>query len=121
MIKTRTSRPSWVVLAMMMVSIGLIVLSSCSGTGSKTPVGDHRGEQKMTPKSIAEVLNEHTDEWMAIPGVVGTAIGEYNGKPCIKVLVIKKTKDLVKQIPSQVEGFPVAIEETGEIRALDPE
>ena len=75
----------------------------------------------MPAKAIEEVLKEHTDEWMSIPGVVGTAIGEYNGKPCIKVLVVKKTKELTEKIPSRVEGFPVIIEATGEIRALDTE
>ena len=75
----------------------------------------------MPTKTIEEVLKEHTDEWMSIPGVVGTAIGEYKGKPCIKVLVVKKTKELTEKIPSRVEGFPVVIEETGEIRALESE
>lgn len=77
------------------------------------------GAPEMTTKTIEQVLEAHTDEWMSIPGVVGTAIGEFRGKPCIKVLVVKKTRDLTKKIPSQVEGFPVVIEETGEIRALE--
>ncbi len=72
----------------------------------------------MSEQTIQDVLKEHTDEWMSIPGVVGTAIGEFEDKPCIKVFVAKETRELTQKIPSEVEGFPVVIEETGEIRAL---
>ncbi len=73
----------------------------------------------MPARTIENVLKAHTDEWMAIPGVVGTAIGEFNDKPCIKVFVVEKTEELNKRIPSQVEGFPVIIQAIGEIRALE--
>ena len=72
----------------------------------------------MTTKIIEEVLEEHTAELMAIPGVVGTGIGEFEGKPCIKVFVVENTEELTNKIPSQVEG-PIIVEDTGEIRALD--
>ena len=75
----------------------------------------------MAAKTIEEVLKERTDQWMSIPGVVGTAIGEFRGKPCIKIYVVKKTEELTKKLPSQAEGFPVVIQETGEIRALEAE
>lgn len=74
----------------------------------------------MQEKTIEAVLKEHTDSLMSLPGVVGTALGECSGQPCIKVFVVKKTADLLKQIPSAIEGYEVAVQETGEIRALDP-
>ena len=74
----------------------------------------------MAGKTIKAVLREHTDRLMSLPGVVGTAIGECEGKPCIKVLVVKETPELVNEIPRTLEGYPVIIEETGEIRALQP-
>ena len=77
-------------------------------------------ERPMPEKTIEEVLKGHTDSLMSLPGVVGTALGECSGQPCIKVFVVKKTADLVKQIPSEIEGYEVAVQETGEIRALDP-
>ncbi len=58
---------------------------------------------------------------MKLPGVVGTAIGECNGAPCIKVLVAELTPELEDAIPSEFEGFRVEHDETGEIRALDEE
>ena len=55
---------------------------------------------------------------MAVPGVVGTAIGICNGMPCIKVYVVKKTPELDRKIPDTLEGYPVMTEETGEFRRL---
>ena len=72
----------------------------------------------MPAKTIQEVLEQHTDQWMALPGVVGTAIGELEGRPCIKVFVAGKTDDLLAEFPESVDGYPVVIEETGEFRAL---
>ncbi len=47
---------------------------------------------------------------------MGTAIGELGGQPCIKILAVSKTEELVRKIPPVVEGFPVVIEGVGEIR-----
>ena len=74
----------------------------------------------MQKKTIQTVLKENTDKLMGLPGVVGTGLGECSGKPCIKVFVAKKTPDLLKQIPSTLEGHLVEVQETGEFRALDP-
>ncbi len=81
-------------------------------------VADHQGENTMVKRGIEKVLKEHTTELMSIPGVVGTAQGLCDGKPCIKVYVVKKTPELDKKIPKNIGGFPVSIEETGEIRPL---
>ena len=67
----------------------------------------------MTEKrSIEQVQDAYTDEWMAIPGVEGTGIGLCGGKPCIKVYSSITTEELQGKIPSTVEGYPVTIEET---------
>lgn len=71
----------------------------------------------MPTRPIEEVLQQHTDEWMAIRGVVGTGIGECDGEPCIRILVTRKTDDLVARLPKQADGYPVEIVETGPIRA----
>ena len=73
----------------------------------------------MAAKSIEQVLEAHTDEWMAVAGVVGTGIGHCDGEPCIRVLVSQKTHEIARRIPSTVEGFVVDVEETGEFRARD--
>ena len=73
----------------------------------------------MQKKSIESVLKEHTPILMALPGVVGTAQGKYQGKPCIKVFIAKMSPDLLRQIPSLLNGYRVMVEETGEFLALD--
>ncbi len=73
----------------------------------------------MRSRTIEEVLEAHTDELMAVPGVVGTAIGDCAGRPCIKVFVTERTTALEKRIPSALEGHKVELETTGEFRALD--
>jgi hypothetical protein len=77
-----------------------------------------KGSEAMTPRTIEQVLKAHTPELMALPGVVGTAQGLCEGRPCILVFVSRKTPELQKQIPKSLEGYPVILEETGEIRAL---
>jgi len=72
----------------------------------------------MSAKTIEAVLEEHADRWMALPGVVGTAIGESDGRPCIVVFVAEESDELGRQIPASVEGHLVVVEQTGEFRAL---
>ena len=73
----------------------------------------------MAQKPLERVLEEHREQLMALPGVVGTAVGLCSGEPCIRVLVVAKTGGLLKQIPAEIEGYQVAVDETGEIKALD--
>lgn len=70
-------------------------------------------------RRIEEVLREKTDEWMAVPGVVGTGLGLCDGAPCLVVLVARRTPEVEGRIPGEVDGHPVRIEVTGEFRARD--
>ncbi len=56
---------------------------------------------------------------MAVPGVVGVAQGEIQGHPCVRVLVARLTPELVGRIPSTLDGYPVLVDETGPIEAID--
>ena len=57
---------------------------------------------------------------MAIPGVTGIYAGLLpdDKTPCLKVMVVKITEELKKQIPQSLEGYPVVLEESGIIRPL---
>ena len=66
---------------------------------------------------IPAVLERHTEELMALPGVVGVGQGSCDGTPCILVLVSQTTPALEEHVPSQLEGIPVTIRVTGEIIA----
>ena len=106
------------IIRVILIILGFIVLDS-NLVGCLEISNDFSGEEKeMSVKTIKEVLKEHTEELMSIPGVVGIGQGLCNGKPCIKVLVIEKTSELEQKIPDNIEGYQVMIEETGEIKAL---
>ncbi len=94
---------------------GLALLAGCSNLNdTNTP-----NETEMPAKTIEQVQEAHTDHLMSLPGVVGTAIGESEGKPCIKVFVSRKTAEIEKGVPKSLEGYPVVVEVTGEFKALD--
>jgi len=69
-------------------------------------------------RSIDVVLAAHTDSLMALPGVVGTAIGLCEGERCIKVLVADSGVLSKARIPDRLEGYRVVTEVTGSIRPL---
>jgi hypothetical protein len=65
------------------------------------------------------VLAAHTPELMRVPGVVGTYEGrDHDGAPCIVVMAARLTPELRNAIPKTLEGWPVRIEETGELHAM---
>lgn len=70
-------------------------------------------------RSLSEVLATHTPELMRVPGVVGTAESRLaDGRPCVVVMVSRMTDDLRRQLPKELEGWPVRIEVTGELHAM---
>jgi hypothetical protein len=73
------------------------------------------GGATVTARSIDEVLAAHTDSLMALPGVVGTAIGLCEGERCIKVLVADSNPAMRRRIPDRLEGYRVLVEVTGTI------
>ncbi len=76
-------------------------------------------EKPLVEKPIEQVLQEHTDSLMALPGVVGTAQGLCADEPCIQVFVVEATEELLKRIPEEIEGYMVDVQQTGEFKALD--
>jgi hypothetical protein len=72
-------------------------------------------------RDINLVLAAHDKELLAIDGVVGVYVGTLEDRhtPCLKVMLGKDTPELRRAIPAAIEGYPVVIEVTGEIRALD--
>jgi len=70
----------------------------------------------MNRPPIDQVLQVHTGTLMAVPGVIGTGEGEHQGTPCILVFVRRRTAELERAIPSSLDGYPVRLKETGEVR-----
>lgn len=73
----------------------------------------------MTERDISSVMNDHLARLMTIAGVTGVGLGELEDKtPCILILVIEKTEELRQMIPETLEGHPVSLLETGEIKSM---
>jgi len=82
---------------------------------------DQREEtHAVTSKTIEAVLAAHTDSLMALPGVVGTAIGLCDGAPCIRVFLADSGAAARRRIPEELEGYRVKVEVTGPIRPRRP-
>lgn len=67
---------------------------------------------------IVPVLDQHRDELMRLPGVVGVGIGqdETTGEPIILILIEELTPDLETALPQDLGGFPVKPLVVGEIK-----
>ncbi|MBI5022256.1 MAG: hypothetical protein HZB59_12535 [Ignavibacteriales bacterium] len=79
-----------------------------------------KNEDSTVVKSdINFVKDKYTDGLMKIPGVVGVYVGETEQKqPCITVMVKEETEVIKKEIPKELEDYPVIIEVTGEIKPM---
>ena len=75
----------------------------------------------MPDKSLRQIIQEKRDEWMALPGVVGTAIGTMKGRPCIRIFTTADPDELRDKIPIAVENCLVLIEEAEEFHTQEPE
>jgi len=94
----------------------MIAVSSCTGSGNRS---DSVPPEATVERSIEEVQEAFTPEWMDLPGVVGTGIGLCEGQPCIKVFVTGPLQELEERIPNEVGGHRVVLEQTGRFQARD--
>lgn len=108
-------------IAIIVLSIGAMTAAGILTGCSRSTAGNFQKGLYMPERTIEQVLQNKTNEWMAIPGVEGTAIGLLKDKPCIRIFTSRKPQKIRDKIPSTIEGYPVIIEETGAFRALDQE
>ena len=99
-------------------SVGLLAgVAACAGPAEEAAPSTPE-QATVTAKTIEEAQQHLTDSVMSLAGATGIMIGDCDGTPCIKVLVVRHTDDLAEKIPDEFEGFPVELEVTGEIRPL---
>jgi len=73
----------------------------------------------MAKRPVAEVIAAHDDSLLAVPGVIGVYEGARDdGTPVIRVLATGLSAAARARIPETLEGYPVEIEWSGEIRPL---
>ncbi|PJA73980.1 hypothetical protein CO151_11415 [bacterium CG_4_9_14_3_um_filter_65_15] len=86
--------------------------------GCRSPQQGDEGVAHPT-RDISAVLKDHAAGWMQIPGVTMVAEGQTEtGAPCLRIYVLELTPQLRGRLPDAVEGYPVEIEESGEIKPL---
>ena len=102
------------------VSAYRLCVSALLACGLLCACGCRNGDKETVPdRDINIVMEEHVNDIMAIPGVVGVAIGALNdGTPYIRVLVVEKTDEIDREIPTTLEGHPVRVEVSGEIKPM---
>ncbi len=112
----------WIIFLIVVLGAGLVWLGCSNEPANVTGPGSESQQiAKLTPGAVGleramAVQNEHTHGLMAISGVVGTATGlGPNGTPA--VLVLTKAPG-IPGIPPKLDGIPVIVKVTGEIRAL---
>ncbi len=98
--------------------VGLLAGTASCGGPAEEAAQLNQEQATVTAKTIEEAQQHLTDSVMSLAGVTGIMIGECDGAPCIKVLVVRKTDERAKQVPSEFEGYPVELSETGELRPL---
>ena len=106
------------ILIALLVIVIIIALGGLTGCPSNS-AGDLGKGSLVSEKTIEQVLEERTDQWMAIPGVEGTAIGLFEDRPCIMILSSVAPQQLRSKIPETLNGYNIVIQQTGTFRALD--
>jgi hypothetical protein len=86
-------------------------VAACSGSRTRM------NRAPMDEPSIESVLAMHNDSLMALPGVVGTAIGRYNGAPCIRVFVRDSATATRMTIGDRLHGYLGRVEVSGQFYA----
>jgi hypothetical protein len=89
----------------------LILLLSCH----RPPAGGTA--EARPPMTIAAAIARHSTELLQIPGVVGVAQGAEGGRDVVQILVEQRTPALEARLQRLLEGYPVVVVESGQIRS----
>ena len=103
----------WSLYASALFAFALILFAGCRPNMAQT--------SSPSPKrDINAVLAAHDKELLAIPDVVGVYVGtlEDRSTPCLRVMLARKNPETERKIPRSIEGYPVRVEVSGEIRPM---
>ena len=93
---------------------GLLLAATFAACSNPAP---RRESERMPSRSIQDVLAAHNDSLLAVPGVVGTAIGSCDGAPCIRVFVSDAETARRAPLAPRLEGYLVRVEVQPPLRA----
>jgi hypothetical protein len=102
--------------------LGVSMVGTCSpavhGATAQPNLAGSVGLSSAAATAAKSVRDRHENDLMNIAGAVGSAIGsDGSGQPVIYLYVQKLTADAKTAAPSDVEGIPVNLVESGEIIA----
>jgi hypothetical protein len=65
------------------------------------------------------VKREHESRWLSLDGVVAVGVGQTaDGRPAVVVSVRADSARLRRALPERVDGVPVEVRVSGDLRAL---
>ena len=99
-------------------TLGLLLVAAIAACSRSRPSPN---EGRMPSASIAAVLEAHNEALMAVPGVVGTAIGRCDGRPCIRVFVRDSAAANAARLGTELDGYPMRVEVSGPFYPRTPE
>lgn len=108
----QSCRIFWRRFGVCLVAVALALFFACRQNMAQ-------GSSSSPKRDINAVLAAHDKELLAIPGVVGVYVGTLEDRRtlCLRVMLARKTTES-RKVPQSIEGYPVIMEVTGEIRAL---
>jgi hypothetical protein len=106
-------RPRRFTLGTLIALACALVLVACQGAEKPRPT------ENVSGGPVMDVIERHSADLLNVPGVVGVYEGRtQDQRPVIRIMVAKRTPEHDQKLPKVLEGYPVEIEETGEIRPL---
>ncbi len=65
--------------------------------------------EKTCDRKALQIHKRFSPYWMTLPGVEVVAVGQFEGRPCIRILVSDISAELKLQVPDCIEGVPICI------------
>ncbi len=93
------------------MAAGVAVLLFASSLSADGHFSDARNME------IEQVLERQREALMRRPGAVGVGIGEHDGKLAIVFMVDRKTPETLADLPREIEGHPLVVQEVGKVIA----
>jgi hypothetical protein len=95
------------------------VLSAAAGCESERSSSSSVENDAMNPRPIEEVVDTVAPEWMTWDGVTMVYVSaDDDGRPAVKVGVVSRPHEVESRIPPEIEGWPVIVVESGEVKPL---
>lgn len=87
---------------------------SMEASGSSSRGSSSRGSKR---RPIAVVVRQHGPTLLAMPFITGVAVSaDPEGHPFVRVFA-RKTRDALPGLPKRIDGYPVLVEQIGEVTA----